>query len=46
MTLNLLVFIFLAAFICICSVLAVTTSRILRAATYLLTGRSQFAAWF
>jgi len=36
MTLNLLVFIFLAAFICICSVLAVTTSRILRAATYLL----------
>ncbi len=35
-TLNLIVFIVLAMFICICSVLAVTTSRILRAATYLL----------
>ncbi len=36
MTLNQIVFIILAAFICICSVLSVTTSRILRAATYLL----------
>ena len=36
MTLQLIVFIVLALFIAICSVLAVTTSRILRAATYLL----------
>ena len=36
MTLNFNVFIVLALFIGICSVLAVTTSRILRAATYLL----------
>ena len=36
MTLNLIVFIVLALFIGVCSVLAVTTSRILRAATYLL----------
>ena len=36
MTLNFIVFIVLALFIGICSVLAVTTSRILRAATYLL----------
>ena len=36
MTLQLIVFIVLALFIAVCSVLAVTTSRILRAATYLL----------
>ena len=36
MTLNLIVFIVLALFIGVCSVLAVTTGRILRAATYLL----------
>jgi len=36
MTLNLIVFLILAVFICVCSVLSVTTSRILRAATYLL----------
>ena len=36
MTLNLIVFIVLALFIGVSSVLAVTTSRILRAATYLL----------
>ena len=36
MILQTIVFIVLALFICICSVLAVTTSRILRAATYLL----------
>ena len=36
MTLNLIVFIVLALFIGVCSVLAVTISRILRAATYLL----------
>ncbi len=36
MTLNLIVFFILAVFICVCSVLSVTTSRILRAATYLL----------
>lgn len=35
-TLNLIVFIILAVFIAVCSVLAVTTSRILRSATYLL----------
>ena len=45
MTLQLIVFIVLALFIAVCSVLAVTTSRILRAATYLLfvlfgTGRT------
>lgn len=36
MTLQLIVFIVLALFIAVCSMLAVTTSRILRAATYLL----------
>ena len=36
MTLNLIVFLILAVFICVCSVLSVTNSRILRAATYLL----------
>ena len=36
MTLQIIVFIVLALFIGICSVLSVTTSRILRAATYLL----------
>lgn len=36
MTLNFIVFIVLAIFICVCSVMAVTTYRILRAATYLL----------
>ena len=36
MTLNLIVFIILALLITICSVLAVTTGRILRSATYLL----------
>ncbi len=36
MTLQLIVFIVLALFIGVCSILAVTTSRILRAATYLL----------
>jgi len=36
MTLQLLVFTVLALFIAVCSVLAVTTTRILRAATYLL----------
>lgn len=36
MSLNLIVFIVLALFICVCSILAVTTSRILRSATYLL----------
>ncbi len=36
MILQTIVFIVLALFICICSVLAVSTSRILRAATYLL----------
>ena len=35
-TFELIVFIILAAFIVVCSVLAVTTRRILRAATYLL----------
>lgn len=35
-TLNLIVFIILAVFIAVCSILAVTTSRILRSATYLL----------
>ena len=36
MTLQIAVFIVLALFMVICSILAVTTSRILRAATYLL----------
>ena len=36
MTVQLIVFIILALFICVCSVMAVTTTRILRAATYLL----------
>jgi NADH-quinone oxidoreductase subunit J len=36
MTLNLIVFCILALFISVCSVLAVSTSRILRSATYLL----------
>src|SRR5574344_215692 len=36
MTLQIIVFIVLALFMVICSILAVTTSRILRAATYLL----------
>lgn len=35
-TLNLIVFIILGIFIAVCSVLTVTTSRILRSATYLL----------
>lgn len=35
-TLNLIVFIILGLFIAVCSVLTVTTSRILRSATYLL----------
>ena len=35
-TLEFLVFLVLAVFICACSILAVTTKRILRAATYLL----------
>lgn len=36
MTLETVVFYFLAAFIAVCSVLTVTTNRIMRAATYLL----------
>lgn len=36
MTLETIVFYFLAAFIAVCSVLTVTTNRIMRAATYLL----------
>ena len=44
MTLQLIVFIVLALFIAVCSVLAVTTSRILRAATYLLLVQQVFTS--
>lgn len=36
MTLQTIIFIILALFICVCSILAITTKRILRSATYLL----------